>query len=81
MLAVFVEDEAALGRHQRIALVRQSGFTAVDRWLGQRHGTGIGRDDLLDACVCAIVARDSTERIPRGPPETDAKGLRMEMWF
>jgi predicted RNase H-like nuclease len=71
----------ARGRNRRIALVRQHGFIAIDRWLCQRHGTGIGADDLLDACVCAIVARDSTERIPRGPPEIDVKGLRMEMWF
>lgn len=35
------------------------------------------RDDLIDACACAIAARDSTQRF--GGEETDPRGLRMEI--
>lgn len=65
------------GREQRIELLRDRGFTEVERWLKFRHGTGIGRDDLIDACACAVAARDSTERV--GGEEVDPRGLRMEI--
>ncbi|MGX4805307.1 DUF429 domain-containing protein [Bradyrhizobium guangdongense] len=65
------------GREQRIALLTQRGFTRLRQWLTQRHGTGIGRDDLIDACACAVAARDSTQRI--GGDEIDPRGLRMEI--
>jgi predicted RNase H-like nuclease len=65
------------GREQRIELLRDRGFTKIQRWLTQRHGTGIGRDDLIDACACAVAARDSTQRV--GGDETDPRGLRMEI--
>lgn len=68
---------SALGRKQRVALLAQRGFTRLPKWLTQRHGTGIGRDDLIDACACAIAARDSTQRV--GGEETDPRGLRMEI--
>ncbi|MGY4487475.1 hypothetical protein ACVWWR_006666 [Bradyrhizobium sp. LM3.2] len=42
----------------------------------QRHGTGIGRDDLIDACACTVAARDSTQRVGG---EEDPHGLRMEI--
>ncbi|AWM07100.1 DUF429 domain-containing protein [Bradyrhizobium symbiodeficiens] len=65
------------GREQRVALLRDRGFTKVERWLMLRHGTGIGRDDLIDACACALAARDSTQRV--GGEEIDPRGLRMEI--
>ncbi|MDA9477235.1 hypothetical protein XI03_22665 [Bradyrhizobium sp. CCBAU 65884] len=68
---------SALGREQRVALLAQRGFTRLPKWLTQRHGTGVGRDDLIDACACAIAARDSTQRV--GGEETDPRGLRMEI--
>lgn len=68
---------SAEGREQRIALLAQRGFTRLPRWLTQRHGTGIGRDDLIDACACAVAARDSTRRV--GSEEVDPRGLRMEI--
>ena len=46
-------------------------------WLTQRYGTGIGRDDLIDACACAVAARDSNARL--GGNEVDSRGLRMEI--
>lgn len=68
---------SAQGREQRIALLRARGFTKVEKWLTRRHGTGIGRDDLIDACACAVAARDRTQRV--GGEEIDPRGLRMEI--
>lgn len=68
---------SAEGREQRITLLAQHGFTSLPRWLMQRHGTGIGRDDLIDACACAVAARDSMQRV--GGVEIDPRGLRMEI--
>ena len=68
------------GRQQRLAILRENGLTLIDRWLGQRHGTDIGRDDLIDACACALAARDSTQRIPEGQPPL-ARRIRMEIWY
>ncbi|MCP3443656.1 DUF429 domain-containing protein [Bradyrhizobium sp. CCGUVB14] len=68
---------SAQGREQRIALLAQRGFTRLPKWLTQRHGTGIGRDDLIDACACAVAARDSRQRV--GGDEIDPRGLRMEI--
>ncbi|MFT4117255.1 DUF429 domain-containing protein [Bradyrhizobium sp.] len=68
---------SAEGREQRIALLQQRGFARLTTWLTLRHGTGIGRDDLIDACACAVAARDSSRRV--GGDEIDPRGLRMEI--
>jgi len=65
------------GRDQRIKLLAQQGFVKLSKWLAQRYGTGIGRDDLIDACACAVAARDSNTRL--GGDEVDIRGLRMEI--
>lgn len=65
------------GREQRLALLESRGFTRLRTWLTRRHGTGIGRDDLIDACACALAARDSRQRV--GGEEIDPRGLRMEI--
>ncbi|OKO76333.1 hypothetical protein AC629_32915 [Bradyrhizobium sp. NAS80.1] len=65
------------GREQRLALLVEQGFVNIRKWLGHRHGTGIGRDDLIDACACAIAARNSAGRLGGG--EVDPRGLRMEI--
>ena len=65
------------GREQRVKLLAERGFVKLSKWLTQRYGTGIGRDDLIDACACAIAARDSTSRL--GGDEVDIRGLRMEI--
>jgi len=75
--ARLAKKASAEGREQRIALLEQRGFARLPKWLTQRHGTGIGRNDLIDACACAIAARDSTQRF--GGEETDPSGLRMEI--
>ena len=68
------------GREHRIALLMQHGFDQIGNWLDQRRGTGIGRDDLIDACACALAAREGIQRIPNGDPPME-RGIRMEIWF
>ena len=65
------------GRARRIEILKSQGFANIERWLGWRHGTGIGRDDLIDGCACAIAARDANAAL--GDNETDERGLRMEI--
>lgn len=70
------------GRAQRVALLQENGFSQIDRWLNQRYGTHIKKDDLIDACACALAARDSKERLQNhGSPSTDERGIRMEIWY
>lgn len=65
------------GRERRIAILERHGFGQLRRWLNLLTRTGIGRDDLIDACACAVAARDSTQRV--GGAEIDPRGLRMEI--
>lgn len=68
---------SVLGCEQRVELLKDRGFGELRRWLKLRDRTGIGRDDLIDACACAVAARDSTRRV--GGDEIDPYGLRMEI--
>jgi predicted RNase H-like nuclease len=68
------------GRDERINFLEQNGIRQIRRWLGQRRYTGIRRDDLIDACACALAARDSTDTIPPGGGFTD-DGARAEIWY
>jgi predicted RNase H-like nuclease len=65
------------GRKERMRILKRSGFGEIERWLSLRFGTGIGRDDLIDACACAVAARDATASV--GDSKYDANGLRMEI--
>jgi len=67
------------GRKQRVRILHKLGFRHVERWLKLRFGTGIGCDDLIDACACAIAARDSTRAL--GDRKPDARGLFMQMHY
>jgi predicted RNase H-like nuclease len=69
--------KSSLGRDQRIKLLADQGFIKLSKWLTQRYGTGIGRDDLIDACACALAARDSNACL--GGEEIDSRGFRMEI--
>jgi predicted RNase H-like nuclease len=68
------------GLRQRRALLAAAGFDALDGWIASLRGSGAAPDDLFDACVLALAAR-----APGGPvacaAETDARGLRMEIWY
>ena len=39
--------KSPLGRDQRIKLLAEQGFVKLSKWLTQRYGTGIGRDDQI----------------------------------
>jgi predicted RNase H-like nuclease len=69
--------KSALGCEQRVKLLQDRGFGKLRRWLELRERTGIGRDDLVDACACAVAARDSTQHV--GGDEIDPRGLRIEI--
>jgi predicted RNase H-like nuclease len=63
-------------------LIKQAGFTHIEEWLARRPAN-VKVDDLLDACVCACVARSSLSG--KGNVVTsercDAKSLRMEICY
>jgi predicted RNase H-like nuclease len=61
-------------------ILKEKGIGRVQRWLGQRHGTGIRRDDLIDACACALAARDSTRRVPTNGNLIN-RGAQAEIWY
>jgi predicted RNase H-like nuclease len=73
------------GRAPRLELLRQAGLPAPEVLLDRHPRKDAKADDLLDAAVCAVVARDllagRARRVPDGDPPTDARGLRMEIWF
>jgi predicted RNase H-like nuclease len=71
------------GIQTRRAILLNRGFSSIDVWLETRIGTGAKPDDVLDACACALAAKEATEehRLPKKQTEPDAKGLRMEIWF
>jgi predicted RNase H-like nuclease len=71
------------GLRRRRALLIEDGFAAqaLDDWLnGTRIGTGAKSNDVLDACACAIAARDLHMSLPAGRAPRDAKGLKMQIW-
>jgi len=68
----------ALRKH----LLSAQGFAELDDWLDQtRIGKGAKRDDVLDACAAAIVARDIVSSVPEGTPPHDSKRLPMQIWY
>jgi predicted RNase H-like nuclease len=77
---VLASKNTAEGRNERIRILEENGIERVQRWLGQRHGTGIGRDDLIDAGACALAARDSVHRMP---PNEDVPGREVQavIWY
>ena len=75
---VHAGKKTAEGRKQRRDIIHDAGLPEIDAWLGALRGTGAGADDLLDACVLALAARDP-QRL--GDGATDRRGLRMEIWY
>lgn len=69
------------GLDERRALLMQFGYGRT--FLTQVTPSGAGADDLIDACVCAVIA----ERRTRGeaqpmpdPPGRDERGLAVAIW-
>ena len=77
------------GREERLrALERLASFRTVrallDTVATRYQRSQVGLDDCLDACVLAWLAgrigAGTAQRLPAQPP-SDAKGLRMEIWY
>jgi predicted RNase H-like nuclease len=66
------------GIEERFALLREAGFEEPFLW--QKRPSGVGLDDLADACACCLVARRLNEGqaicFPQNPP-ADARGIPM----
>lgn len=72
------------GVARRITLLRRDGFLDLHEWLTKaRIGTGAKIDDVLDACACAIAARDVHLKncIPEENAPADSHGLPMQIWY
>jgi predicted RNase H-like nuclease len=71
------------GIRLRRRILLDKGFASIDAWLEARIGTGAKADDILDACACAVAAKEASEErcLPRLRQAPDAKGLKMEIWF
>lgn len=72
------------GREARLQLLETSGIRGVERLLDLFPRAKVQPDDVIDAAACALAAR----RMLRGEavclptaPATDARGLRMEIWY
>ena len=69
------------GLDERIDLLVRHGYERA--FLEQRPPPGVGRDDLIDAAVDALVAeriRDGLARPFPDPPGRDARGLAVAIW-
>lgn len=73
---------SAEGHALRRELLIGQGILQLDDWLNAtRIGTGAKADDVLDACACALAARDGERHVPCGTPPRDAHGLPMQIWY
>lgn len=68
------------GREERIALLETKGVERLRRWLGQRQHTGIKMDDLIDACACAVAARESIDKLPVGGASVGDNSMAV-IWY
>jgi predicted RNase H-like nuclease len=71
------------GIRLRRRILLDNGFASIDAWLEARIGTGAKADDIVDACACALAAKEASEErcLPKRRQAPDAKGLKMEIWF
>jgi predicted RNase H-like nuclease len=70
----------ALRKH----LLQRAGFTHLDDWLQRLRGSGAKADDLLDACVLVLTARNVLRKTSTSVPkvlERDSRGLRMAIAY
>ncbi|MFC0241558.1 DUF429 domain-containing protein [Rhodopseudomonas telluris] len=73
---------SADGLRLRRELIRAQGIVLIDEWVDRtRIGTGATADDVLDACACALAARDPGGYLPPGEPPRDEHGLPMRIWY
>jgi predicted RNase H-like nuclease len=74
----------AHGLAARKHLLQRAGFTNLDDWLQRLRGTGAKANDLLDACVLVLTARNllqKTAKFAAHEVERDSRGLRMAIAY
>jgi predicted RNase H-like nuclease len=73
-----------VGLTARQEILRAAGFTNFDEWLRDLRGKGAKADDLFDACVLVLTARNHLRGegkfVPAGD-ERDSRGLRMAIAY
>lgn len=72
------------GLAARKKLLRRAGFTNLDNWLRSLRGKGAKADDLFDACVLVLTAKNILQGRARQLPqvvERDSRGLRMSISY
>jgi predicted RNase H-like nuclease len=68
----------------RQAILRRAGFTNLDGWLQELRGKGAKADDLYDACVLVLTARNVLRGEGREVPaleQRDSRGLKMAIAY
>jgi predicted RNase H-like nuclease len=68
----------------RQELLRDAGFTNLDDWLRSLRGKGAKADDLFDACVLVLTARNILRGEGREVPaveQRDSRGLKMAIAY
>lgn len=73
--------KSADGFAERRSLLINRGFERLDDFLIDRIGTGAKADDVLDACACAIAAKEATTARRLTDGIADERGLQMEIWY
>ena len=73
------------GAAERLSLLRRHNMKVTPefiRILKEKHGSGVNQDDILDACALALSAkaRLNGNALCYSNNETDARGLKMEIW-
>jgi predicted RNase H-like nuclease len=72
------------GLKARQELLERAGFTNLGKWLRDLRGKGAKADDLFDACVLVLTARNHLRGEGREVPareERDARGLKMAIAY
>ena len=68
---------------ERASLLRAYRDAARGMDLPAVKGVPVGRDDVIDAVACLVsalrITKGQATTLPAGPPERDARGLRMEI--
>lgn len=81
--APLASKKSATGVLLRTKLLKGEFSINLD-WIGvDPRNLKAGIDDVLDACACAIAARDVhlNNCIPKGKAPADAHGLPMQIWY
>ena len=75
---------SATGLAVRKRLLQRAGFTKLDDWLQGLSRNGAKADDLYDACVLVLTARNilrGEARVVPAVPQTDSRGLTMSIAY